>query len=141
IPFCEYEKVRTHHTNAHEAISRTINAPTLVGAALEVLDTGAAEKLTPDYLRTLSERRIQELLQRHFRIDLAKINKGDRIVQQEDRWSQSPKDQSIELERLIKANREGLKRLYPDERPLMFIFHEDGTDAELRILKAVVHVL
>jgi hypothetical protein len=140
IPFREYEKVRTHHTNAHEAISRTINAPTLLGAALELLDIGGAVKLTPDYLKTLSEQRIDELLQRQFRIDLGKINEGNRTVH-ENRWGQSAKDQSIELERLIKANREALKRLYPDERPLLLIFHEDGADAELRILKAVVRVL
>lgn len=139
VPFSGYTRLRPRHGKAHEAFSRMINAPTVLGALLELLETGSADDLTPAYLKTLDEPAIDELLRRQLRVGIAKI--GKRIIQYQTPRGREEKDQSIDLETLIAANRAAVGRLYPNERPLLVIFHEDRADSELRILRSLVRLL
>lgn len=140
-PFEGYTKLKPRHGNDHERLSRMINAPTLIGAALEVLETGSAEGLSREFLKTLDDKAVDQLLRRQFKIGLDKIQKGSRIVRFQNAWGQEERDQSLDLDELIAANREAIERLYPGVRPLLVIFHEDGADTQLRILKSVVKLL
>lgn len=141
IPFRGYTRLRTKHARENDAISRMINTPTLLGAALEVLSNESTDDLTPGYLKTLDDHGFDDLLRREFQIGLAKIKDGTRIIRYENRWGHAEKDQSIDLETLIAANREAISRLYPGDRPLLLFFYEDGAGPDLQILKSVVRLL
>jgi len=140
-PFRNYIRLEPRHSKDHEHVSRMINAPTLLGAALEALEKGSSTDLTPQYLKTLDETSIDGLLRRHFKLGLEEIQKGHRIIEYRNVSGKTETDQSISLDDVIAANRAAVERMYPEEKPLLVILHEDGADAQLRILRSIVHLL
>jgi hypothetical protein len=141
VPFGGYKRLQSSHGKDHEAISRMINMPTLLSAVLEEQETGSFRGFEPAYLKTLSEAEIDFLLRREFRIGLDKIRGGTRVAQYENGWGRLERDQSIDLDVLIAANRKALESLYPGEKPLLYIFHENEAGPELLVLKSVVRLL
>ncbi|KAA0578210.1 RNaseH domain-containing protein [Azospirillum sp. Sh1] len=140
LPFDGYEAVKAPHA-ADDAASRMINAPTLLGAAIEALEEAGGENPTPAYFARLSDSEIDDLLARHIKRGLAEIQNGLRIIRHRDQRGGAVSDQAPELGELVAANRRAVERLYPDSKPLLVIFHENGAEADLRLLQAVVRVL
>ena len=140
-PFEGYTKLKPRHGSDHERLSKMINAPTLLGAVLDVLETGSSEGLSREFLKTLDDKAVDQLLRRQFNIGLDKIQKGNSIIRFRNAWGQEERDQSPDLDELIAANREAIEGLYPGAKPLLVVFHEDGADTQLRILKSVVKLL
>ena len=141
VPFDGYEAVNVTHPE-DDAGSRMINAPTLLGAAVEMLaEADGEDDFPPERFSTLSDTEIDHLLVRHLRRGLAEIQNGLRIVRHVGQRGRSVADQTPELEELVEANRCAVERLYPDRKPLLIVFHESGADADVRLLQSVVRVL
>jgi hypothetical protein len=141
VPFRSYAPVATRHSKDHEEAAKTINPSTLLSAALEALDTEKAESPSDGFLATLDDEQIDQLLFRHFKIGLDQIQKGQRIVRHQNVRGTEEKNQRVELETLIRANTDAVRRMYGDTPPLLVIFHDEKSDAALRIVKAVARLL
>ena len=141
VPFRGYTQVKSRHSKDQERFARTINAPTLLGGALEALEKGSNKGLTPQYLKTLGEDEIDALLRRLFKVGLGEISRGHRIIRYESALGQEESNQAVDLDGLIVDNRNAVERMYPGEEPLLVIFYEDGADVSLRILRSVVQLL
>jgi hypothetical protein len=139
VPFDGYRKVVARHSTQHREGARTINAPTLLGAALDSLEPDTSEKPTSQSLQRLDDDGINQLLRRHFKVGLEQIQKAHLVVPE----NSGEKHQSVELDTLIRANADAVKRMYGSLRPQLVIFHEQGPLAEtpLRIVKAVAQLL
>lgn len=138
-PFDGYSPVTFGRGQSHtidNTTSRTINAPTLLGATLQFLKTGRND-FTPQYLAAKSDDEINHLLRQHFQIGLTEIQQKWKTV----KFSNKEKDQTSELQALIAANQEAIRRIYPNERPLLIIFYEDGAQQDLKILETVIRLL
>lgn len=139
VPFDGYKKVIARHGTQHQEAARTINASTLLGAALDSLEPDASEKPTSESLQRMDDDGINQLLRRHFKVGLEQIQKAHLVVPENG----GEKQQSVELDTLIRANADAVKRMYGSARPQLVVFHEQGPLAEtpLRIVKAVAHLL
>ena len=136
-PFEEYSPVKTTHA-ADDSASRTINSPTLMGAALEFLETGERDDFTPKYLEEMDDNQLDNLLHKHFGFGLEEIQ-GNR---NELRFSK-PKslNQTDELKKLIQANQEAMRRIYPNQQLSLVIFYENELQPDKKLLEAIVQVL
>lgn len=134
--FKDYKKVQSTH-KLDDTASRMINLPTLLGGVLETLETNTNLEFTPKYLDQLNEKQIDHLLSKHFGIRLEKIHWGRKALQ----FSKYTKNQSDELQDLIQANQAAMQRLYPNERPLLFIFYEAELQTEAKLLQKVAQLL
>lgn len=139
-PFEGYELVKAKH-KPDDAATRMINAPTLLGAAIEALEDGVVDTPSPSYFGNLSDSDIDDLLLRHLGRGLADIQHGVRIVRNRDHRNVAVPDQAPQLADLIEANRQGVERMHPDGKPLLVIFHESGAAEDLRLLQSAVRVL
>uniref|UniRef100_UPI0039C71204 pPIWI_RE module domain-containing protein n=1 Tax=Nostoc sp. CCY0012 TaxID=1056123 RepID=UPI0039C71204 len=134
--FKDYKKVPSTH-KLDDTASRMINLPTLLGGVLEALETNTNLEFTPKYLDELNEKQIDDLLSKYFGIRLEGIHSGRKSLQ----FSQYTKNQSDELQGLIQANQAAMQRLYPNERPLLFIFYEAHLQTEVKLLQKVTQLL
>jgi hypothetical protein len=139
-PFTRYRKVPGSHADDDSA-TRDINAPTLLSAAIQSLESDGAASLTPGYLAGMTDQEIDALLRRHLARGLEAFRHGTKLVRYENAFGRRVGDQTQELEILIAANRRAVARLYPDERPLLFVFYEDGFPEDLRLLLATIRLL
>lgn len=139
-PLTEYRRVRRTHA-LKDGHARTINAPTLLGAVLESMDGKGGTGFTPEYLASLDSDEIDRALREQFRRGLADFKHGERIVRFESGLGQPEADQTDVLETLIAANADGVRRLYPQDQPLLVVLYDPGLQADLRILQGVVRVL
>lgn len=139
VPFDGYKKVIARHGTQHQEAARTINASTLLGAALDSLEPEASEKPTSESLQRMDDDGINQLLRRHFKVGLEQIQKAHLVVSENG----GEKQQSVELDTLIRANADAVMRMYGSARPQLVVFHEQGPLAEtpLRIVKAVAQLL
>lgn len=96
---------------------------------------------TPEYLAGLDTDKIDRTLREHFRRGLADFKHGERIVRFESGLGQPEADQTGPLEALIAANTDGVRRMYPRERPLLVVLHDPRLQNDLRIVQGVVRVL
>ena len=136
-PFEGYSPVQSGHT-LDDTESRTINLPTLLGAILETLATEQCFEFTPEYIKQLDDTQLNQLLRQHFDIGLEQIHKGRKALQ-----FSAPKvlNQSDNLQCLIQANQEAMRRLYPNEQLLLVVFYEEQLQTEVNLLRAIIRVL
>ena len=137
VPFNGYTKVNIvtypkKDKDNVEAASKQINKPTLLNAVVELLENPKTEDFTSKYLDKKTDTEINKLLNKHFKFSLSK--KGIKLFR-------FGKDQSKELKQLIKLNKEAINRLYPDEKPLVIIFHENKDSYSLRLLTTIIKIL
>lgn len=139
VPFDDYSKVKiTHSTeekNNTDAASKQINKPTLLNAVLECLENNKFCDFTPKYLKENTRKQINDLLKKHFNFILSE--KGIKLF----RFNKQHPDQSQELEKLIQLNKEAIDRLYPNEKPLLFIFHEKSNSSIVKLLQTIIQIL
>ena len=134
-PFDGYTKVKFPKGKGHYndiSASRTINTPTLFSSILENKDIPERDKKS---LTRMSNLEINNVLKETFDFELSE--KGINNLQ----FNSKNKHQIQELGQLIKANQDAIKRLYPHEKPLVIIFHENGYEKTVEILKAVINML
>jgi hypothetical protein len=134
--FKDCEKVPSTH-KLDDTASRMINLPTLLGGVLEALETNTNLEFTPKYLDQLNDKQIDDLLSKYFGIRLQGIHWGRKALQ----FSQHTKNQTDELQVIIQANQAAMQRLYPNERPLLFIFYEAHLQTEAKLLQKVTQLL
>lgn len=137
VPFNGYTKVNIvtypkKDKDNVEAASKQIDEPTLLNAVVELLENPKTEDFTSKYLDKKTNAEINKLLNKHFKFSLSK--KGIKLFR-------FGKDQSKELKQLIKLNKEAIKRLYLDEKPLVIIFHENKDSYSLKLLTSIIKVL
>ncbi|MEG4226828.1 RNaseH domain-containing protein [Microcoleus sp. N9_B2] len=134
-PFDNYSEVKIKGTShkKDDTPSRMINLPTLLGAALEVLEKDDCSDLTPKYLESFDDNELNSLLTKHLDTNLENISKGRKALQ--------VVCQLKELKAMIQANQEAMRRLYPDEKLLLVIFYEEHLQTELNLLQAIIRVL
>ncbi|MEG4338722.1 RNaseH domain-containing protein [Microcoleus sp. D3_18_C2] len=142
-PFDNYSEVKikgTSHTKDNTA-SRMINLPTLLGAALEILEKGDCPDFTPKYLEkfkeSLKDDPLNSLLAKHLDMKLEKILGGRKTL----KFHSKSLNQTDELKAMIQANQEAMRRLYPNEKLLLVIFYEEQCQTELKMLQAIIRVL
>ena len=139
VPFDGYTPVKANHPTKDkkdtDAATKQINKPTLLNAVLELLENPQVKDFTPKYLGKKNDTEINKLLKKHFNFRLSE--KGIKLF----RFNNKNKDQSEELKTLIKLNQEAIKRLYPDEKPLVIIFHENKDSYSLKLLTAIIKIL
>lgn len=141
--FKSYSQVKLGRNASHKldkTASRTINIFTLVGAILETIKTSCYSDFTPEYLNQLSDSQLEVLLSQNFNIGLKDIHKGRKSFEFDDK-GRKLLDQTNELKALIQVNQVAMRRLYPNERPSLWIFYEDELLAEMKLLKAIVSLL
>lgn len=85
-PFDNYSEVKFKKGEAHnlketQPASRMINLPTLLGAALEVLEKDDSSDLTPEYLKSFEDNELNSLLTKHLDTNLDNIVKGRKALQ------------------------------------------------------------
>lgn len=141
-PFDAYIPVKISHPtkdkNDTDAASKQINKPTLLNAVIELLDNPKTSEFTSKYLGEKSDSEINQLLDKHFKFTLSE--KGLKLF----RFNVKNTDQSAELNRLIKLNREAIKRLHPDIKPLVMIFYEkENTQNSYsrKLLETIIRIL
>ncbi|MEG3903793.1 RNaseH domain-containing protein [Microcoleus sp. B4-C5] len=134
--FDNYYPVKFKRGESHkldDTASRMINLPTLLGAALEVLEKDDCYDLTPKYLESFEDNELNSLLTKHLDINLDNIAKGRKALKLVC--------QLKELKAMIQANQEAMRRLYPNERLLLVVFYEEQCQTELKMLQAMIRVL
>ncbi|TAF44803.1 MAG: DUF3893 domain-containing protein [Oscillatoriales cyanobacterium] len=134
--FDNYSPVKFKRGESHkldDAASRMINLPTLLGAALEVLEKDDCYDLTPKYLESFEDNQLNSLLTKHLDTNLDHIAKGRKALQLVC--------QLKELKAMIQENHEAMRRLYPNERLLLVVFYEEHLQTDLRLLQAIIRVL
>lgn len=134
--FQDYTEVKSKH-KPDDTASRMINLPTLLGGVLEALETDTNLEFTPKYLDQVNDKQIDDLLSKHFDIRLEGIDRGRKALQ----FSDYTKNQTDDLQVIIQANQTAMQRLYPNERPLLFIFYEAHLQTEAKLLQKVTQVL
>ncbi|MEH1963081.1 MAG: DUF3962 domain-containing protein [Nostoc sp.] len=134
--FDGYTEVPSKH-KPDDTASRMINLPTLLGGVLEYLETNTSLEFTPKYFDQLNDKQINDLLSKYFNIRLEGIDWGRKALQFKGRI----KNQTDELQGIIQANQTAMQRLYPNERPLLFIFYETHLQTEAKLLQKVTQVL
>jgi hypothetical protein len=134
--FDNYSPVKFKRGESHkldDAASRMINLPTLLGAALEVLEKDDCSDLTPKYLESFEDNELNSLLTKHLDTNLDNIAKGRKALKLVC--------QLKELKAMIQANQEAMRRLYPNERLLLVVFYEEQCQTEIKLLQAMIRVL
>ncbi|WP_293331833.1 RNaseH domain-containing protein [Microcoleus sp. CAWBG58] len=134
-PFDNYSpvKIKGESHKKDDTASRMINLPTLLGAALEVLEKDNCSDLTPKYLESFEDNELNSLLTKHLDINLDNIAKGRKALQFVC--------QLKELKAMIQANQEAMCRLYPNEKLLLVVFYEEQCQTEIKLLQAMIRVL
>ena len=139
LPCNDFSKVDiTHSTeekNNTDAASKQINKPTLLNAVLECLENNKFCDFTPKYLKKETNKQINDLLSKHFNFTLSE--QGIKLF----RFDRRNLDQSQELEKLIQLNKEAINRLYPNDKPLLFIFHENSNSNVVKLLQTIIQIL
>ncbi|MEG4272859.1 MULTISPECIES: RNaseH domain-containing protein [unclassified Microcoleus] len=142
-PFDNYSEVKikgTSHKKDNTA-SRMINLPTLLGAALEILEKGDCPDFTPKYLEkfkeSLKDDPLNSLLAKHLDMNLEKIWGGRKIL----KFHSKCLNQTDELKAMIQANQEAMRRLYPNENLLLVVFYQEKLHTEVKLLQAIIRVL
>ncbi|MCF4970098.1 RNaseH domain-containing protein [Nostoc sp. CMAA1605] len=136
--FNKYSLVKpSHDLKKTKEATRMINLPTLLGGVLEALETDTNLEFTPKYLDQLNDKQIDDLLNKHFGIRLEGIDWGRKALQFKGRTL----NQTAEFKALIQANQTAIQRLYPNERPLLFIFYEAHLKTEAKLLQKVTQLL
>ncbi|MGK7955963.1 MAG: RNaseH domain-containing protein [Crocosphaera sp.] len=137
-PFKDYSKVEFRNGMTHSkniAGSRLINTPTSVNTIFESLeskDISDSEKKSPD---EMSHQEINNLLKEYFDFELSE--KGIKSL----RFNSKNKNQTKELTQLLSANKIAIQQLYPNEIPLLIIFHDSKHYKTVGLLKAVIEML
>jgi hypothetical protein len=134
--FDNYSPLKFKRGESHkldDAASRMINLPTLLGAALEVLEKDDCYDLTPKYLESFEDNELNSLLTKHLDTNLDNIAKGRKALKLVC--------QLKELKAMIQANQEAMRRLYPNERLLLVVFYEEQCQTEIKLLQAMIRVL
>lgn len=140
-PFDSYTKVKFGKGKSHPqdiSTSRTINTPTSFSTILESLENEEISDYTPTYFDEMSDTEINNLLKEHFDFELSE--KGINELRFNNKIK-NKKNQLDDLQQLFKANKEAIERLYPNENPLLIIFHEEGYRKTGELLKAVINML
>jgi hypothetical protein len=138
--FDNYSPVKFKRGESHkldDAASRMINLPTLLGAALEILEKGDCSDFTPKYIESFEDNELNSLLTKHLDITLENIWGGRKAL----KFNSKSLNQTDELKVLIQANREAMRRLYPNEKLLLAIFYEEHLQIEIKLLQAIIRVL
>ena len=139
VPFDGYTPVKTNHPTKDkkltDAATKQINKPTLLSAVLELLKNPQIDNFTAKYLDKKNDTEINKLLKKHFGFRLSE--KGIKLF----KFNNKNKDQCEELKTLIQLNQEAVKRLYPNEKPLVIIFHENKDKYSLKLLKTIIKIL
>ena len=139
VPFNGYTPVKAKHPtkdkNDTDAAAKQINKPTLLNAIMELLEVPQLKDFTSKYLNSKTDTEINKLLKKHFGFRLSE--KGIKLF----RFNNKNQDQSKELKQLIKLNKEAVKRLYPKEKPLVIIFHENKDSYSLKLLTTILKIL
>ncbi|AFZ05355.1 hypothetical protein Osc7112_0768 [Oscillatoria nigro-viridis PCC 7112] len=135
-PFDNYLEVKFKRGESHKldnTASRMINLPTLLGAALEVLEKDDNSDLTTKYLESFEDDELNNLLTKHLDINLDNISKGRKALQLVC--------QLKELKAMIQENQEAMRRLYPNENLLLVVFYQEQLHTEVKLLQAMIRVL
>ncbi|HEY9799512.1 MAG TPA: RNaseH domain-containing protein [Leptolyngbyaceae cyanobacterium] len=136
--FDKYSLVKsTHDLKKTKKATRMINLPTLLGSVLTVLETKSDLASTSQYLEQLNDKQIDDLLSKYFKIRLEGIHRGIKAL----KFSKPTPNQTSDLQAIIQANQAAMQRLYPNERPLLFIFYEAQLQTEAKLLQKVTQVL
>jgi hypothetical protein len=131
-------KIKGESHKLDDTASRMINLPTLLGAALEILEKGDCSDFTPKYLESFKEDPLNSLLNKHLEIKLENIWGGRKSLKFGNSKSLNQTD---ELKALIQANQEAMRRLYPNEKLLLVVFYEEHLQTDLKLLQAIIRVL
>ncbi|MEH1812978.1 MAG: RNaseH domain-containing protein [Nostoc sp.] len=136
--FDKYSFVKySHNLDEAKKVSRMINLPTLLGGVLEALETNSDLEFTAKYLDQLDDSQIDSLLRKHFDIRLEGIEWGRKALQ----FNRFTPNQTNDLQNIIQANQAAMQRLYPNEQPRLFIFHETDLEKEAKLLQKITQVL
>jgi hypothetical protein len=137
-PFDGYTKVKfpkgTSHSNNIIA-SRTINTPTFFSPILEFLQNKYFSDGEKKSIDEMSDQEINNILKESCDFQLSK--NGIQNLQ----FNSKNINQTEELQQLCRANQEAIKRLYPNEKPLLIIFHENECYKTVTLLEAVINIL
>jgi hypothetical protein len=131
-------KIKGESHKLDDTASRMINLPTLLGAALEILEKGDCSDFTPKYLESFKDDPLNSLLNKHLDIKLENIWGGRKSLKFGNSKSLNQTD---ELKALIQANQEAMRRLYPNEKLLLVVFYEEHLQTDLKLLQAIIRVL
>ena len=139
IPFDGYTSVKAKHPtkdkNDTDAATKQINKPTLLNAVVELLENPQLKDFTSKYLNNKSDTEINKLLKKNF--DFRLSEQGIKVF----RFNSQNRDQSEELKQLIQLNKKAIEHLYPDEKPLVIIFHENKDSYSLKLLTTILKIL
>ncbi|MBC6481425.1 MAG: DUF3962 domain-containing protein [Hormoscilla sp. GM7CHS1pb] len=124
----------TGHKIDEDTVSRRINLPTLLSAALENAEGTVPSDCQAQYINELNERELDSKLEKNFDINLDQIKGGRNALT-------SKSDQINELKKLIERNKEAIGHLHSQEQPILVIFYEDDLQADVKLLQAIVRVL
>ncbi|OYD92654.1 hypothetical protein CDG76_24450 [Nostoc sp. 'Peltigera membranacea cyanobiont' 210A] len=134
--FDGYTEVPSKH-KLDDTASRMINLPTLLGGVLEALETNTSLEFTPKYFDQLNDKQIDDLLCKYFDLRLEGIHWARKAFQFKGRIL----NQTDELQKIIQANQAAIQQLYPNQRPLLFIFYESELQTEAKLLQKITQVL
>jgi hypothetical protein len=134
--FENYSPVQFKRGESHkldDTASRMINLPTLLGAALEILEKSDCSDFTPKYIESFEDNELNSLLTKHLDTNLDNIAKGRKALELVC--------QLKELKAMIQENQEAMRRLYPNENLLLVVFYQEQLHTEVKLLQAMIRVL
>ncbi|MGB3508597.1 MAG: RNaseH domain-containing protein [Microcoleaceae cyanobacterium] len=140
-PFNSYLPVKPQKGEAHkpdDTGSRMINFPTLISAALELLEKGNCDsfEFTDNYLKNVDEQ-LNNLLKKHFEIETEKIYGGRKAFT----FNQKKLPQFNELKDWIQTNQGAIQSFYSQEKLLLVIFYESQLKTEVKLLESLIKML
>lgn len=135
-PKVSFKRSESHKID--DTSSRTINAPTVLTAILQLFKTGSFVEFDSQYLEKLEESEVNQLLKQHLEIDLSNLSDGRRKF----KLDPNKKIQKTELNAQIEANQHTLQRLYPDRdrQPRLIVFYEQELKIDLKLLEAIIRI-
>ena len=134
VPFTDYEAIENKSSGRQD--EKEVKLPTLLSAVLETTESEPVN-FTPDYVNKLSDSQLERQMQAAFGLSTEGIIAGRKKLQTE-----APKAEAFEALQVIREhNSAALKRIYPEEKLSLFIFHQNGFQEELKFLKATAQLL
>ncbi|MEA5472567.1 RNaseH domain-containing protein, partial [Spirulina sp. 06S082] len=133
-------KVKVKRGEGHtidDTSSRMINTPNVLRAMLQFCETESFLEFESQYIEELKESEIERLLKKHF--ELSPKDFFGEIKQFE--FNKKIKKQKEEIKDHIELNRQKIKQLSSDCKPLLTIFYEQGFKKELKLLEIIIRLL
>lgn len=125
---------RSHNTDI--SYSRVLDAATIIAALL-----AGIERKPVAGVQGLPIDQLDQLIHKHYGFRIESLKDGKRLFSDRVRQSKNASARLSALQDLITANSAAVRRMYPDEKPVLVLYSESEAAQDLGFVKAVAQLL